>query len=446
MNQHQARTMVNCLTANGPAANHLARLRTWARRDWQGALRWLHTGGLALYFRHRLKELGAEGVLPSEVRVRLLRNHTTHCRRVAAMRNEFDQLNRCFAEAGIRFAALKGFSMIPDYCPDATLRTQYDFDYLVAPESKAQAEEALRAASYVGSSGDDAGRLVFFRSNRPPRIPAHDDELYSPDLPLRVEVHTRLWEPGPEAIRVPGLDDALGRVQIREWQGLSFPALADEDALAFQVVHALRHIFENWCRLSILLEIATFLERRSKDEGFWERFRHRAGSCPGFPKAAAVVFSLSAGLFRAQFAPSLREWVELNLSASLARWVVTYGLDGALENFMGEKFSLFLQREFVADASTWRSVRKRKLFPLHIPNRAAQATSPGWGPGLSAACKQAMHVVRRLRFHLISVLRYAWELPRWERRRSRTSAGAIVKNGHRPQVTRDPLPVSPADH
>jgi len=438
--------MVNCLAANGAATNDLARLRHWTRRDWQGALRWLHTSGLALYFRHRLGELGAEAVLPSEVRVGLLRNHTAHARRVAAMRNEFDQLNRCFAEAGVRFAALKGFSMIPDYCPDATLRTQYDFDYLVAPESEAQAVEALRAASYVGSSGEGAGRLVLFHSNRPPRIPAHDDELYSPDLPLRVEVHARLWEPGPGIIRVPALDDTLGRVQIREWQGLSFPALADEDALAFQVLHALRHIFENWCRLSILLEIATFLQRRSKDEAFWERFRRRAVSCAGLPAAAALVFSLSAGLFDARIPPSLSAWVEFNLSASLARWVERYGRDSALENFMGEKFSLFLQREFIPDASAWRNVRRRKLFPLHVPNRAAQATSPGWGPGLIAARKQAMHVVRRVRFHFISLLRYAWELPRWERLRRRPPAGAIARNERRPQVSRDPFPAAPADH
>lgn len=150
LNRDRARTMVSCLAVNGPAASVVARLRYWTRRDWEGALGWLHTSGLALYFRHRLRELGVEEEFPSEVRARLSRNHTTHCLRVAAMRNEFNRLNRCFTDGGIRFAALKGFSLVPEYCADATLRTQYDFDYLVAPESGARAGRALRAAAYAG--------------------------------------------------------------------------------------------------------------------------------------------------------------------------------------------------------------------------------------------------------------------------------------------------------
>ena len=438
--------MVSCLAVNGPAASVVARLRYWTRRDWKRALAWLHTSGLALYFRHRLRELGVEEELPSEVRARLSRNHTTHCLRVAAMRNEFNRLNRCFTDAGIRFAALKGFSLVPEYCADATLRTQYDFDYLVAPESEARAGQALRAAVYVGSSGGNAGPSLFFPADRPPRIPANDDELYSLALPPRVEVHTRLWEPGPEEFHAPALEDALRRAQIRNWLGLSFPALADEDTLAFQVLHALRHVFENWCQLSIILEIATFLERRANDEVFWERFCQRADACPGLAKAAAVMFSLSAGLFGARIAPSLGHWMAINLTPPLALWLERYGRDSALGNFMGEKFSLFLHREFIADATMWRSVRRRKLVPLHAPSRAARASSPGWGTWLSAALRQAVHVTCRLRFHSLSAVRYAWELPRWERLRRRLLVEGAREERLLSPIRRHPIPAPPVNH
>jgi hypothetical protein len=438
--------MVSCLAVNGPAASVVARLRYWTRRDWKRALAWLHTSGLALYFRHRLRELGVEEELPSEVRARLSRNHTTHCLRVAAMRNEFNRLNRCFTDAGIRFAALKGFSLVPEYCADATLRTQYDFDYLVAPESEARAGQALRAAAYVGSSGGNAGPSLFFPADRPPRIPANDDELYSLALPPRVEVHTRLWETGPEEVHAPALEDALHRAQIRNWQGLSFPALADEDALAFQVLHALRHVFANWCRLSIVLEIAPFLERRSNDEAFWERFCQRADACPGLAKAAAVMFSLSAGLFGARIAPSLGHWMAINLTPPLALWLERYGRDSALGNFMGEKFNLFLHREFIADATMWRSVRRRKLVPLHAPSRAARASSPGWGTWLSAALRQAVHVTCRLRFHSLSAVRYAWELPRWDRLRRRLLVEGAREERLLSPIRRHPIPAPPVNH
>jgi len=40
-----------------------------------------------------------------------------------------------FNRDGVRFVALKGFTLTPAFCPAPHLRHQTDFDFLVAPDS-----------------------------------------------------------------------------------------------------------------------------------------------------------------------------------------------------------------------------------------------------------------------------------------------------------------------
>jgi hypothetical protein len=413
VNRRLASQIMNTLRPAGPAESEIADLPSWNRRHWLETLPWLHASGLALPVLRVLRERGQEDLLPPDVRARLERNQADNRQRVLRMAEEFAALNRCFENAGVRYAALKGFALIPDYTPDASLRAPADFDYLLAPESLSRAEQALREASYIRQGRDEGGTTVFFHSARPLRIPASDDELYSPALPRRLELHTSLWNPDPEAIRALSLEAALERARLRDEQGLCFPALADEDALIFQVLHALRHIFDFWCRLSTLHEIAWFLERRARDETFWARIVARAEDEPGLPAAAGVVFTLVSKVFGASLPTAIADWVRGKTPRAMALWVERYGRECALENFMGNKLSLLLRREFIPDAAAWRAAARKRLLPFHRPNRATQAASPRISSRLTAAMKQSLHVARRAKFHLAAGLRYAWELPRW---------------------------------
>ena len=439
MNRGLAHKIIDCLRVAGPAESDLAGLQSWSRKSWAATLPRLHTSGIALYFLRTLQERSEEHVLPPEVRVRLERNQADQNLRVAAMAEEFAVLNRGFENAGVRYAALKGFALIPQYSPDAALRTQADFDYLIAPESQSRAEQALRAASYVRQSRHESGPVVLFHSAHPLRIPASDDDLYRAALPRRLELHLRLWNPGPEALHPTSLETALIRTRLHDWRGLRFPVLADEDALIFQVLHALRHIFDFWCRLSLLLEIAYFLDRRALDELFWRRFVARAESDPGLPQASSVVFTLATKLFGASIPAALANWIRQSTPRAMALWVERYGCDCALENFMGNKFSLFLRREFIADSVEWRQALRRRLLPFHRPNRGAEAASPRLSSRLAAGLKQSLHVLRRVKFHLVSGLRYGWELLRWERLLRETSA----REAYRGETT--PVPISAPD-
>ena len=107
-----------------------------------------------------------------------------------------------------------------------------------------------------------------------------------------------------------------------------------------------------------------------------------------------------------------------------ALWIGRDGFESALGNFSRNKFSLLLYREFVGDVSAWETIERRRLFPLHQPNRAARAFTPTLRDRVAADWKQSLYVVRRLRHHVLGAARYRLERLRWERMLAKSGRAA----------------------
>jgi hypothetical protein len=404
--------------------DHVRNLAAFSRGDWKRAQEWLDHSGVALWFWDRLKGLGVPDAVPPEIGERLDRLIKDNALRVASMAEEFDSINRVFELAGVEYAVLKGFALIPEYAPDARLRTAYDFDYLLPPDSMERVDQPLRNEGYIHRHEDAGHSLRYTRSASTPRPFPQRNYLYSAALPRAVELHSRLWETEPLMVPLPLPDDFLARKRLRNWQGLSFYSLREEDELMFQVLHAIRHILTNWCRLCVFFEIAQFLERRSLDSVFWRRFYERIRNIPPLPEMVGVVFSLAARLFAAPVPTVVDTEIMRNLRHPLELWVCHYGYDSALANLADNKYGLFLHREFVPDAVSWREVRRRRLLPLQRPNRGARASSPKVSARLATGWRQASYIGRRLLHHSIAAVRYLWESRRWERMRRISPAGS----------------------
>ncbi len=421
MNRVLAREVAGCLSVAGSPVEHVASLAKFSLSDWQRAQEWLDQSGIALWFWDRLKRLGAQSALPPDIARRMERIQKAHDLRVAGMAEEFDSLNRSFERAGVEYAVLKGFALIPDYAPEARLRTAYDFDYLLPPGSMQRAGQVLKSNGYGYRHEDGNHSLSYTRFANTPRPFPHPDYLYSAALQRGVELHTCLWELEPLMIPVSLPGDFLSRKRRRNWQGLSFYSLAEEDEMMFQVLHAFRHILRSWCRLAVFFEIAQFLERRISDSLFWQRFWQRIRNIPPLPEMAGVIFSLSARLFDAPMPALIETECMRGLRYPLALWVRRYGCDSALANLADNKYGLFLHREFVSDEATWGAIRRRQLLPLQRPNRAARASSSRLSDRLAAGWRQAFYIARRVAHHSVAALRYVWESRRWERMRRTTA-------------------------
>ncbi|MGH9377797.1 MAG: nucleotidyltransferase family protein [Terriglobia bacterium] len=427
MNRAIAREIVGCLLAPSASVQQLARLAGMGRRDWEHALEWLDHSGIALLFWNRLKEVGEENRIPPETGERLESNLADHRVRVAAMTGEFDSINRCLEGAGVPYAALKGFALIPQYCPDIFLRTTYDYDYLVARDSVSRAERALKAAGYLRKERTEGHPIVYFHNTRRPRSPLSRNDLYSGAFPRTIELHYLFWDSRPVKIPLNLPGNPLAQLELRHLSPLANPpgqpsgqpthfyALPEEDELIFQALHVFRHILHNWCRLCSLLDIAYFLDHRALDAAFWDRFCERLKQSRPLSEMVGVVFLLAARLFGATIPAPVSSQVVLRLPSPLALWVDRYGLDSALNNFSGNKFGLFLHREFIQEAATWRAIQRSHLFPIHRPNQAVHTPNSTLRSHLAAGWKQWFYVAQRLKHHVVATLRYGLESPRWER-------------------------------
>jgi len=418
VNRYFARAITGYLTVSSWPGEHLMKLASFAHGDWQRGLEWLDQTGLALRLWDRLKASGAQGAVPPGIAVRLEQNMADHSSRVSSMAEEFDSINRVFEAAGIDHVVLKGFALAPEYTPDARLRPAYDYDYLVQPASMERVSHILGGAGYIQRRERVDHPIVYVHSSRTPRIPSRREDLYSANLHRSLEIHTRLWEPEALKIPLPLPDDFLARKRLRSWQGHRYYSLSEEDELLFQVLHAFRHILECWCRLYTFLEIAHFLERRQSDLAFWQRFADRISVSPRLAEMAGVVFSLAARLFGAPLPATIDAGVLHKMRHPLLLWVNRYGCDSALANFTGNKYSLLLYREFVPDDATWREIRRRRLFPLHRPNRAGGGPTPGISARITAVSKQITYVARRLSHHVIAAAQYEWASIHWQRIRT----------------------------
>jgi hypothetical protein len=387
--------------------------RFFDEKEWERTLAWLDLSGLTLYFRHRLNATSGSGKLPAHVQDRMDQCQADNRLRTLAIAEELKALTELFAGAGIECVVLKGMTMLPDYCPDLALRTQYDHDLLLRPSSLASAETVLREAGYRRRNTQAAHAIEYHRPEAPIRFAEHWTALYSPRLARCIELHVSLWESADEKIDITLPEDLFQRAGYRRRFDFGYTALSEEDALVFQILHAFRHILENWCRLAVFFEIAYFLDQRCSDRPFWDRFGKRIENLRWLPDATALVFGLAEQLFGASPPPAINLQMESHLSPTLTLWTERYGKQAALANFRNGKYTLFLHREFVDDRAAWANIVRRRLFPLRRPHRPPAVAFQRGFSHLGRLSMEGLHALRRLKFHALSDLRYLWEYPRW---------------------------------
>jgi hypothetical protein len=409
-----AQEIVNALQMGVIPLDCRERLSEIRPSQWEGAISWLRRSGLALYWWSRIKAGQWEMAIPETIRRRLNDDLQENCARLHAMAEEFRTLLTLIEDAGIPYVVLKGFALTPEYCPDPALRCQYDFDFLVDAGSVPRIDAALRRAGFVQKPRRSrCGPMAYFHSLRRPVMPKNLDRIFSPGLHRTVEIHTCLWESNADKIRFTLPEESLNRAVLKTWNGVAFFSLAPEEALVLQVLHILRHILNNQCRLSHLFELALFLNQHAGENPIWPAFQSVIQEDDQLMEASGIVFVLAASLFQVTVPNEARTFTIDRLTAASTFWIRRYGFHSALSNFTASKTSLYLHSLFVDSESDWREIRQRRLFPVKKPATVARASDGDMVSRLRAHSKQYVHVLRRCWFHGASALGYVWGLPEW---------------------------------
>lgn len=407
MNQRLAEAVIGAFRESGGNVQK-AELARFGVRDWRRSLHWLDASGLALYFLNRVRCLSWEDIIPSEILRRLEARLEDNKHRTADQLNEFLQINQAFQNAGLRYVNLKGFTLIPDYCPDPSLRCQFDLDFLVPSADVPRGRDILEILGYVVTGRTEHVVELKAGSGGIPSI--HD--LYKPGLQRLVEVH--FLPP------IAGDDGPLARVHNRIWSGAVFPALSDTDMFLAQALHLFRHLKSEWTRIAWLLEFRTFVAARRDDTRFWQDVHKQAATSDEGALAVGISVWLATKAF-GEFAPSgLLGWSRHAIPGPVRLWLERYGKTVLVTDFPGTKLYLLLDQELSAGENA-RKISWGKVLPLHRPPRISNPSGRGPGLRIRASLTQVRFMLFRLRFHILEGSRYVIAAHRWRRMASGSS-------------------------
>jgi len=395
--------------------------------EWEHCLTWMDYSGLALYFLRAIQR--HTDWIPGFVLERLLNRHGANLERTAYMERQFVFVNRAFEDAGVRYAAVKGLTLVPEFCPEASLRHQSDLDYLVNGPSLHLACQVLEDIGYVlHKEAQHEVILILPFNGGLGRI----DEQYNAKTPHSVELHLTIGELRHLAWEEPQfLENAVKRV----FQGSAFCGLRDDDTFVLQSIHAFYHILDGWIKLSWLYEIGYFLEKRATDSDLWQRISGRLSGEPLLREAVAVVVSLASQFFRARIPVTVNRWVE-EIRPTVRMWIENYSRPWVLGHnlvddyawFPTSKLVLFLYQQYVPDRGTWRSVLSRRLLALKGIDQAMRRITRHSSAQQWQTSRVSAREFWKIPYHLGANLRYLWELPRWcllARNSTRTSRNSI---------------------
>jgi Uncharacterised nucleotidyltransferase len=422
MNRKLAEAIIGCLQLSG-ASYDFGQLARFSPRDWEQTMGWIDRAGLTLYLLQRLKDCGASKVLPSPVLARFEQNLADNRCRVDHLLYETDCINKKLDQAGVQYVVIKGFSLWPEFCSNPYLRTQCDLDYLVARQSLPSAQNVLLELGYEERHRRfDVQQFAFERPLR--RVPSQFDSPYKIETTPMVELHVGIWEDMLHHVPLEEPEFVINNPELKEWGGLRFPVLSDEDALLLQVLHAFQHILSYWTKLSWFLEIGHFMEKRRRDSLFWKRFSQRLEADPQLAEFSAIALGLAANVFSAPMPELAQDWRQ-SLRSNARLWLDNFGRRWALGEspphkskfFPDSKLSLFICGVYIPDIRARRDTLWHGLMPLKIPGKnpsvviAPVKNQPS--TRLQARWVDAAFTVQRLSFHVGAGLRYLWELPRW---------------------------------
>jgi hypothetical protein len=429
MNRRLAETIIRYLSFSDGVGESRDSLSGFSGRQWEDTFRWLDNANLALYLLQKLRDTHDDTKLPQAALSRLEQNYSKNRLRVDEMASAFAGVNERFRRFGVNHAVVKGFSLVPEFCRDAYLRQQSDFDYLVDEQSVPIAQQALGDLGFfLVKHRQAAGEWIF--SKAPISHSFDSGQQYEAKGRYVIELQLATWRPDEHGIDIAGTQFSPSRAVDREWRGMRFRALHDEDAFLLQVLHTFQHLLYGDIRMVWLYEIAYCLHRRSNDTSSWQRVERRTEADAQLTHLVAIITALAAAFFQAPIPAIIRTW-KANLSPSVEVWLENYGWQVAFEKtpayelavFPTSKLVLFLHQQFLPDVKRRKDLMRRRLLPwkravsrvrsISEPPSVLPGSQPAGLPPEVSSRWRRQFVFHRFVYHAGSGLRYLCEIPRW---------------------------------
>lgn len=286
------------------------------------------------------------------------------------------------AAADVPWIVMKGFAQAPNFVAAPQFRVQNDIDLYTPREYVASAVEALEGIGYQPNEREDYRRadhaptMVRFREWK------WTGNRYDPEMPMCIEIHYCLWNHGVSMIPLTEVEEFWNRRVQRSLGSMQFPALHPVDHLGYFALHILREVFAGERVVHLALELATFLNARSNDAGFWNEWKSLHS--PQLRQAEAMAMALAADWFSATMPPAVREEVEA-LPAAHRAWMRSFGGSPLQPMFRRTRDGRLLQMLFAQTSESRWKILRRALAPGIV---AGPGRVTGWAENPVAPRKQ----------------------------------------------------------
>ena len=405
MNRELAKTVLAAFRTDDAAALR-RRFAQFDEHAWRRTGRWLHSSGMALHFLDRAAKLRITDAIPASIMHELSLNLAENRARTADLFEEFQRLNTGMLRAGISYVNVKGFTLAPAAFADPALRYQQDLDFLVARRDLGRCAQVLEACGYQRRVW--ASETWEFSSGVQEKSSLR--ELYRMRPVKNVELH-----PLSESEERETGSDRISRMKLQVWNGFEFPALNDADQFLSQATHIFKHLQSEWTRTAWLLEYANAVRARKCDAAVWREAMEVIDAAPEIRTGVAIAGLLTECAFDVSFPREFRDLTIGKLRPEVRLWVEHYQEDLALNQHPGSKLYLLLEDILEGGNAQRKTVRRKRLLPLHLPPKVMHAAPGSLRKRWKAAAAQLWFTVGRLWFHVSEGLRYKLEAARWRR-------------------------------
>jgi len=369
--------------------------------DWKRVLWWLDVSGMALYFLAQIGAACAEEMIPNAILASLRDRHARNRRRTDSLLQETVRLAAWFDSAGVAYAVLKGVSLVPDSVPEAALRSQSDLDFVISRSNADTVREGMRRLGYTLFTQTDYA-LEFRKGAMGSSSIAN---IYSDQIQRVLEIH--IDDDGSER---------LERRCFRDVGGSRIASLSEADILVGQAMHLLKHLCDEYTRLSWLLEFKRHVEARRGDVEFWCEVERIAGSMRQGNVAMAVSLRLAGETFHLEEDGIPTQWRCERIPDRVLLWLDFYAIELLLSDSVGSKLYALLRSELARCELGEPLSTRRVLFPTYLPKRITEATgSETPAVRMRRYLVQARYAAARLYFHVTAGARLVMESTRWRR-------------------------------
>ena len=379
------------------------RLAGFEEADWCGALWWLDFHGLAIYFYHRVCEIGTVAMLPRRLKGELAQRWCNNLGRTKSLFDEARAVATWFEIGKIPYALLKGVTLTPDSVHESALRSQSDLDFLVSDRFTDLAIHYVHRFGYHLQAR--SGNTLQFRAGAPSA--PHLANLYSAKTQRALDLIFAKENSGESGL--------LARRVMREFNGAEIYALSPADILVEQARHLLQHLCSEFTRLSWVLEFWRHVRSRRGDIGFWQRAESNANELKYGNLAMGVAAWAAEEFFGGIQADIPPQWQPNTLPPRVRLWLERYARRLLLSDRIGNKVYALLQKEVPGgpyEARTICQILLPRVLPAPVQEaQPEESLSQRW----ARYRVEARSFLQRLWFHLREGVRFAVEASLWSR-------------------------------